>query len=101
MSQFAEMTSLTIFYDAVFLLSSIVVGPSFMSISFLVLELRQCAFIRLTRNLEIVNTAIQVLFNISRLGQVMDTEFGTNVSNENATECCKIQGLQFLPFLSH
>ena len=46
-SQFAEMTESSIFFDvAVFLLSCLVAGPSFMSISWLVLELWQFVFIR-------------------------------------------------------
>ena len=40
-SQFAEMTSLSKFFDvSLFLLSNVVSGPRFMSISFLVLELQ-------------------------------------------------------------
>ena len=35
----------------------------------------------LTRNLEIRNTPDWDLPNIGRLGRVMDTKFGTNVSN--------------------
>ena len=46
LSQFANMTSLSNFLAiVVFLLSSLVTGPSFMSISLLVLELRQFSFI--------------------------------------------------------
>ena len=46
-SQFSDMTSTSIFFDVVlFLLSSLVTGPSFMSISLLVLELWQFSFIR-------------------------------------------------------
>ena len=46
-SQFSDMTSLSNFFDVVlFLLSSLVTGPSFMSISLLVLELWQFFFIR-------------------------------------------------------
>ena len=38
--QFLDMTSLLIFFDvAVFLLSGLVTGPSFMSISLLIIEL--------------------------------------------------------------
>ena len=49
----------------------------------------------LTRNLEIGNTPVLVLPNIWRLVQVLDTKFGTNVSNKI---WCKISGLQLLPF---
>ena len=46
-SQFSNMTSTSNFFDVVlFLLSSLVTGPSFMSISSLVLELWQFSFIR-------------------------------------------------------
>ena len=46
-SQFSDMTSTSNFFDVVlFLLSSLVTGPSFMSISSLVLKLWQFSFIR-------------------------------------------------------
>ena len=46
-SQFSDMTSSSNFFDVVlFLLSSLVTGPSFMSISSLVLELWQFSFMR-------------------------------------------------------
>ena len=46
-SQFSDMTSSLNFFEVVlFLLSSLVTGPSFMSISSLVLELWQFSFIR-------------------------------------------------------
>ena len=46
-SQFSDMTSTSNFFDVVlFLLSSLVTGPSFMSISSLVLKLWQFLFIR-------------------------------------------------------
>ena len=46
-SQYSDITSSSIFFDVVlFLLSSLVTGPSFMSISSLVLELWQFSFIR-------------------------------------------------------
>ena len=44
----------------------------------------------LTRNHKIRNTRVWVLPSILRLGQVRDTKFGTNVSNEmllNAAKC--------------
>ena len=45
-SQFSDMTSTSNFFDVVlFLLSSLVTGPSFMSISSLVLELWQFSFV--------------------------------------------------------
>ena len=63
-----------------FWLSSLVTGPSFMSISSLVLEL-WIFYKGLTRNPEIRNTPVWVLRNIWILGRVMNTKFGTNVSN--------------------
>ena len=46
-SQFADMTSSSNFFEVVlFLLSSLVTGPSFMSISSLLLQLWQFSFIR-------------------------------------------------------
>ena len=72
------------FFDVIVLvLSSSVTNPSFMSMSILALELRQCLFVMdLTRNLEIGNTPIWVLSNIWRLVQVRDTKFDINVFNE-------------------
>ena len=47
MSQFTDVTSLSNFFNiTLFLLSSLVTGPSFMSVSSLVLELWQFSFIR-------------------------------------------------------
>ena len=46
----------------------------------------------LTRYVEIVNTPAWVLHNIWRLGQVRDTEFGTNVSNKMLLTAPKCQG---------
>ena len=52
----------------------------------------------LTRNPEIGNTPVWALPNIWRLGQVIDTKFGTSVSNRMLL---KIPGLQLLLFLSY
>ena len=87
------------FFDVVlFLLLSLVTGPSF--ISSLVLELWQFSFIRdwLTRNPEIGNTPVWVLPNISRLGQVMDTKFGTNFPNRILLNAAKFQDYSFYRF---
>ena len=76
------------FGGALFLVSSLVIGPSFMSISLLFLDLWQFSFIK--EWLEIwksVITLCEFFRNIRRLGQVRDTKFGKNVSN--VTECCK------------
>ena len=55
----------------------------------------------LTRNLEIGNTLVWVLPNIWRRAQVMDTKFGTNVSDRILLNAAICQGLQLLPFLSY
>ena len=79
-SQFAGMTSSSNFFDVDFFdSSSLVTGPSFMSILPLVLEL---SYKGLTRSLEIRNTPVWVLPNIWRLERLRDTNSGTNVSNE-------------------
>ena len=52
----------------------------------------------LTRNPEIRNTPIWVLPNFWRLGQVMDTKFGTNVSNRMLLNVAKFQGYNLYHF---
>ena len=52
----------------------------------------------LTRNVDIGNTPIWVLPNIWRLEQVMDTKFGTNVSNRMLLNAAKFQGYSFYRF---
>ena len=52
----------------------------------------------LTRNPKIGNTLAWVLPNIWRLGQVRDTIFGTNVSNEMLLNAAKCQGYIFYSF---
>ena len=52
----------------------------------------------LTRNLEIGNTPFWVLFNIWRLGQVMDTKFSRNVSNRMLLNAAKCQGYSVYRF---
>ena len=88
------------FFDVLFLLSSLVTGPSFMSISSL--ELRKFLLIKDWlldwRNLEIVNTPVWVLPSILRLGQVRDTKFGPNVSNKLLLNVPKCQGYSFYRF---
>ena len=53
----------------------------------------------LTRNMEIGNTPVWVLPNIWKLGQVMGTKFGTNVSNRMLLNAAKFQGYSFYRFL--
>ena len=87
------------FFDvAVFLLSNLVTGSSFMSISFLGLKLWQFLCIRdLTRNSEIGNTSVWVLSKIRRLGWVRDTKFGMNISNRKLLNAVKWQVYQPRP----
>ena len=89
--QFADVTSsLNVFDVAVFLFSSLATGPSLTSISLLALYLWQFPFIK--HPPEIWKSELRTL------GQVKDTKFGTNVSNEmllNAAEC---QGYSFYRF---
>ena len=49
----------------------------------------------LTRNPEIGNTPVWVLPNIWRLGRVMVTKFGTNVSDKILLNAAKSQGYSF------
>ena len=52
----------------------------------------------LTRNPEIGNTPVWVLPNIWRLERVMDTKFGTNISNRMLLNAVKYQGYSFYLF---
>ena len=92
-SQFADMAASSKFFDGLlFLLSSLVTGSGYMSISSLVLELTIIFFYkRLTRNPEIGNTLVSVLHNIWRLGWVRHTKFGTDVSTEMLLNAAKYQ----------
>ena len=71
---------------------NIITGSGIMTILF---------YKRLTRNPEIGNTPVWVLLNICRWGRVMDTKFGTNVSNRISLNAATCQRLQLLPFLSY
>ena len=101
-SQFPDMMSSSTFFDAVFfLLSNLVTGPSFRSISSLVLELWQFSFIRdwpETRNLEIGNTPPWGFPIIWRLRRVVFSKFGTNVYNRMLLKAAKFQGYRFYRF---
>ena len=55
-------------------------------------------YMGLTRNPEIGNTPVWVLSNIWRLGQVMDTKSGTNVTNRMLLNAAKFQGYSFYGF---
>ena len=96
-SQFSEMMSSSNFFELFcFKLSywskfhvNIITGSGVMTISF---------YKGLTRNPEIGNTPVWVLPNIWRLGRVMDTKFGTNVSNKMLLNAAKCQGYSFYSF---
>ena len=103
-SQLAAMKWPSNFFEVVVIhLSILDTGSSFMSISWLVLGLRQFLFIRnLTRNPETKNTRVWVLSNIRRQGQFNSTWFGMNVSNEKLLVATKMSpaSLHLLPFPS-
>ena len=77
-SYFSDMTSWSNFFDVVWFScqASLVTGPSFMSLSSLVLVLWQFW------NSKIGNTPVWVFPNIWTLGQIRNTKFGINVSNK-------------------
>ena len=84
-SQFTNIRYFHFFWHCLLLLSSLFTGPSFMSISWVVLELWQT----------IRHTPVYVLPNIWKLGWVRDTTFGTNVSNKRLLNAAKYQGYSF------
>ena len=95
-SQFAKMTSSSIFFDVVLCFLSSLDGASFKSISSLVLELRQFTFIRDGQKIQkSKKKKILVLPNIWRLEQVRDTKFGTDIFNEMLLNAAKCQGSTF------
>ena len=89
--------NVTICFDvAVFLLSSLVTGPSFTSISWLVLELWHFLFIKDRPGIgksEIPPSGFCQL--CERLGQIKDNKFGKNVSNKKLLNTAKYQGYCF------
>ena len=97
--QLSDMTSLSIFSRCFVLLVKfsywskfhvvIITSPGVMSISF---------YKGLTRNPEIGNTPVWVLLNIWRLGWVMDTRFGANISNRMLLNAAKLHGYSFNRF---
>ena len=93
-SQFSDMTSTSIFFWRCFVSLvkfsywskfhvNIITGSGIMTIFFQK---------GLTRNPEIRYTPLRVLLMIWRLGQVMDTKFGINVSNKMLLNAAKCQG---------
>ena len=100
MSQFAGMTPSSNFFEVVlFLLPSLVTGPSF-NVNLIIGSgvLTILFYKELTRNLEIRNTLIWVLPNIWRPGRVRYTKFVTNDSNEMLLNAGKCQGCSFYCF---
>ena len=97
--QISNMTSPSSFFDVIlFVLSNLATGPSFVSISSISYGIMRIFFYKgLTRNLEIGITP-WVLRNIGRLGPVMDTKFGTMVSNRMLLNAAKLQGYSFSRF---
>ena len=86
-SQFSDMASSSFFFEIIlFLLSSLVTGPSLMPISSLVLKLRQFCL-----NLSLNLILVWILSDIWRLERVMDTKFCTNVSNKMLLNAAKYQ----------
>ena len=96
MLQFGNMVPSSIFFDVVlFLVSSLVTSPSFHA-SIWRMTILFCE--GLTRKPEIRNTLVWVLPNISRLGLVSDTKFGSNVSDEMLLNAAKCQGYNYYRF---
>ena len=99
MSQFSDMTSLSNFFEGFqFLLSSLVTGPNFMSISSLFLELWQFPFIKDWPEIRKSEIPVWLFFNIWRLGRVRNTKFGTIVSNKMLLNAAKCQSYKFYRF---
>ena len=78
-----------------FLLTILVTGPSFMSISWLVLELQKFPFIRDWLEIWKSEISSSQFWAISRDGQIRDTKFGTNVANKMLLNAVKFQGCSF------
>ena len=84
---------------ALFLLSRLVTGPSFMSISSLVLKLWQFSFIMDWAEIWKSKIPMSDFFPISGdLGWVMDAKFGINVSNRMLLNAAKFYGYSFCHF---
>ena len=82
-----------------FLMSGLFTILIFMSISLVFAELWQFLLMKdLTRNPKIGNTRVWVLSNFWRPGQVRDTKFGMNVSNEYLLNAAKFQVHSFYSF---
>ena len=98
-SQFSDMMPSSNFFNGILvLLSSLVTGPSFMSISSLVLELCQFSFIKDRPEIGKSEITPWVLPNIWRLGWVRDTKFSMNASNKMLLNDAKYQVYSFYHF---
>ena len=111
MSQFSDMTSSSIFFWRFFVSLvnfsywsrfhiNIITGSRIMTIFDPLWQfLNYDPFYKgLARNPEIGITPIWVLPSIWRLGRVMDTKFGTNVSNRMLLNVANFQGYSFYRF---
>ena len=93
-SQFSDMTSSSIFFEVVlFLLSSLGTGPSFMSISSLVLELWQFYFIRDWPKIQKSEILPSGFCPISGDGGELWIPNLARMSLKNITECCNMPGV--------
>ena len=73
------MSSLNFFEVALFLLSSLVAGPSFTSISLLVLELWQFPFIRDCPEIKKSEIPSFEFYPISKIEESLNTKFGMSI----------------------
>ena len=90
------------FEVAVFLLSSLVSGLSFMLMSLSVLVLQQSSLTKDWPEIQKLEIPVWVLLKIRRLGQVRDTKFDINISNEMLQNASKCYGHSlFLLFLNY
>ena len=91
-SQFFDMASTSMFFNVVlFLLSNLVTGRSFMSISSLVLELWQFSFIRDWPEIRKSEIPTSEFCPLSEDW----SKFGANVSNRMLLNAAKFQGYSF------
>ena len=96
-SQFLDRTSSSKFFYVILLfLSSLATAPSFMSVSLLALELWRFSFVRDWPEIQKSEIPPSEFCPISR--QVINTKFGTNVSNRMLLNVAKIQGYSFYRF---
>ena len=98
---FLHDVNVNLFDLDLFLLSSLVTGPSLYHVNIITGSGIMTFFFYkgLTKNLEIRNTPIWVLSNNWRLGRVMGTKLGTNVSSKMLLNAGKFQGYSFYHFL--